>query len=152
MAEGKKDKVDMANFDWQKLEEEIRSDSTGKAYNETDKAKWDRKMANNPWVPIGTAVTTGILVMGLVSFATKRTKYSQLLMRARVAAQGFTIFALIGKYFLLCNRRKHLKECRRSTVHFDCIPLTLTYGFYSFVCFNLGFKSDYQVTFVRFMF
>ena len=111
MAEGKKDKVDMANFDWQKLEEEIRSDSTGKAYNETDKAKWDRKMANNPWVPIGTAVTTGILVMGLVSFATKRTKYSQLLMRARVAAQGFTIFALIGKYFLLCNRRKHLKEC-----------------------------------------
>ena len=103
MAEGKKEKVDMANFDWQKLEEEIRADSTGKAYNETDKAKWDRKMAENPWVPIGTAATTGILILGLVSFATKRTKYSQLLMRARVAAQGFTIFALIGKYFLLCN-------------------------------------------------
>ena len=103
MAEGKKEKVDMANFDWQKLEQEIRSDSKGKVYEETDKAKWDRKMGENPWVPIGTAVTTGILVLGLVSFATKRTKYSQLLMRARVAAQGFTIFALIGKYFLLCN-------------------------------------------------
>ena len=103
MAEGKNEKVDMANFDWQKLEQEIRADSTGKVYNETDKDKWDRKLSENPMIPIGTAVTTGILVLGLVSFATKRTKYSQHLMRARVAAQGFTIFALIGKYFLLCN-------------------------------------------------
>ena len=97
MAEGKKEKIDMASFDWQKLEQEIRSDPQGKVYEETDKAKWDRKMAENPWVPIGTAVTTGVLIMGLVSFATKRTRYGQLLMRARVAAQGFTVFALIGK-------------------------------------------------------
>ena len=34
--------------------------------------------------------------MGLVSFATKRTKYSQLLMRARVVAQGGTVFALLA--------------------------------------------------------
>ena len=37
MAEGKNEKVDMANFDWQKLEQEMRADSTGKVYNETDK-------------------------------------------------------------------------------------------------------------------
>merc|ERR1711997_1174579 len=96
MAEEKKEKIDMKNFDWAKLEEEIRSDDTGHKFQESDKEKFNRKVAENPWVPIGTAATTGILILGLVSFATKRIKYSQLLMRARVAAQGFTIFALIG--------------------------------------------------------
>ena len=96
MAEEKEEKIDMKNFDWAKLEEEIRSDDTGHKFQESDKEKFNRKVAENPWVPIGTTVTTGILILGLVSFATKRTKYSQLLMRARVVAQGGTVFALLA--------------------------------------------------------
>ena len=53
MAESKKEKIDMANFDWAKLEEEIRSDDSGKKYMESDKEKFQRKVAENPWVPFG---------------------------------------------------------------------------------------------------
>ena len=53
MAENKKEKIDMANFDWAKLEEEIRSDESGKKYMESDKEKFQRKVAENPWVPVG---------------------------------------------------------------------------------------------------
>merc|ERR1712241_1016373 len=96
MAEGKKEKIDMANFDWAKLEKEIRSDNSGVPLQETDQEKFNRKVAQNPWVPIGCGVTVGVLFLGLVSFATKRTRASQLLMRARVVAQGFTVVACLG--------------------------------------------------------
>merc|ERR1711973_405286 len=91
MAENKKEKIDRA-----KLEEEIRSDESGKKYMESDKEKFQRKVAENPWVPVGATATTGILILGLISFATKRTRYSQLLMRARIVAQGGTFFALLA--------------------------------------------------------
>merc|ERR1711923_437210 len=75
MAEGgKKEKIDMANFDWAKLEEEIRSDETGRKYNQSDKEKFQEKIAENPWVPVGATATAGILILGLISFATKRTR------------------------------------------------------------------------------
>ena len=44
----------------------------------------------DPFPPLGVAVTTGILMTGLYSMITGRTKMSQKLMRARIVAQGAT--------------------------------------------------------------
>jgi len=95
-AEPKKQEIDMANFDWQKLETEIRTDSKGEALIPSSDDKLWRLMKANPAVPIGTGVTTAVLVFGVFCFATKRTRMSQIMMRARVLAQGFTVVALVG--------------------------------------------------------
>merc|ERR1711936_937217 len=117
MAENKKEKIDMANFDWAKLEEEIRSDDSGKKYMESDKEKFQRKVAENPWVPFGATATTGILILGLISFATKRTRYSQLLMRARIVAQGGTVFALLAAVLKSAHddQQKKIKSLQSAT-------------------------------------
>jgi hypothetical protein len=43
----------------------------------------------------GCAATGLVLSFGLVSFYRRNTKMSQTMMRARIAAQGFTVFALV---------------------------------------------------------
>lgn len=63
---------------------------------ETTKEKFIRKFKENPLVPIGCLMTAGALSFGLYSFKKGKTKLSQTMMRARIAAQGFTVFALIG--------------------------------------------------------
>ncbi|NWW09234.1 HIG2A protein, partial [Oreocharis arfaki] len=55
-----------------------------------------RKTRENPLVPLGCLCTVGILTYGLISFKKGNTRRSQLLMRARVVAQGFTFAALLG--------------------------------------------------------
>merc|ERR1711997_885483 len=97
MSEDKKEKIDMANFDWQKLTQEIRTDSdTGMQFEQDFKSKFKQKMAKDPLIPIGAGITAGVLCLGLLSFAMKRRKASQILMRARVVAQGFTVVAMVG--------------------------------------------------------
>lgn len=87
------EKVDMATFDWVAFDREI----TGNAREqESPKARLQRKFAENPWVPIGAGVTGTVLMIGLLSFATKRTRLSQIMMRARVLAQGATMALLVG--------------------------------------------------------
>jgi hypothetical protein len=44
----------------------------------------------------GCGLTTICLALGLISFATKRSHMSQIMMRGRILAQGFTIFGLVG--------------------------------------------------------
>jgi hypothetical protein len=83
-------------FDWVKLEQEIRSDQHGSALIETKEQKFKRKIAANPLIPLGTAITNGVLMVGIFSFAMKKTRLSQLMMRARVIAQGGTVAALVG--------------------------------------------------------
>lgn len=93
----KKEEIDMENFDWVALQKELRtSQSTGMSYEETNKEKLWRKMGENPLIPLGAGVTTGVLMVGIFSFATKRAKLSQWMMRARVVAQGFTIACMVG--------------------------------------------------------
>ncbi|NWV37682.1 HIG2A protein, partial [Grantiella picta] len=58
--------------------------------------KFLRKTRENPLVPLGCLCTVSILVYGLISFKKGNTRRSQLLMRARVVAQGFTFAALLG--------------------------------------------------------
>ncbi|XP_040904135.1 HIG1 domain family member 2A, mitochondrial [Toxotes jaculatrix] len=66
-----------------------------KIKDETFKEKFIRKTKENPFVPIGCLATAGALIFGLRSFQQGKTKQSQILMRGRIAAQGFTIVALL---------------------------------------------------------
>ncbi|XP_075897725.1 HIG1 domain family member 2A, mitochondrial [Nelusetta ayraudi] len=62
---------------------------------ETFKQKFTRKAKENPFVPIGCLATAGALIYGLRAFHQGKTRQSQLLMRGRIFAQGFTVFAII---------------------------------------------------------
>ncbi|XP_071614757.1 HIG1 domain family member 2A, mitochondrial [Heliangelus exortis] len=60
------------------------------------KEKFLRKTRENPLVPLGCLCTVGVLAYGLISFKRGNTRQSQLMMRARILAQGFTFAALLG--------------------------------------------------------
>ncbi|XP_063709432.1 HIG1 domain family member 2A, mitochondrial [Culicoides brevitarsis] len=62
---------------------------------ETQVQKFVRKFKQNPFVPIGCLATAGALTYGLWSFRQGRRKMSQIMMRTRVVAQGFTVTALV---------------------------------------------------------
>ncbi|XP_071476782.1 HIG1 domain family member 2A, mitochondrial-like [Diadema antillarum] len=59
------------------------------------KEKFVKKVKQNPFVPIGCMATAGALTYGLVMFKRGQTGKSQMMMRARVAAQGLTIMAVL---------------------------------------------------------
>ncbi|XP_043925302.1 HIG1 domain family member 2A, mitochondrial [Protopterus annectens] len=59
------------------------------------KDKFIRKSKENPFVPIGCLGTAAALTYGLIAFKQGRTRQSQLLMRARILAQGFTVAAIL---------------------------------------------------------
>ncbi|XP_076842539.1 HIG1 domain family member 2A, mitochondrial [Brachyhypopomus gauderio] len=59
------------------------------------KDKFIRKTKENPFVPIGCLGTAGALIYGLRAFKQGKTRQSQLLMRTRIFAQGFTVVAII---------------------------------------------------------
>jgi len=63
--------------------------------DETFKEKFMRKFKSNPFVPLGCAATAGALVWGIRAFNKGKTNQSQMMMRARIGAQGFTVIALI---------------------------------------------------------
>ncbi|NXR65823.1 HIG2A protein, partial [Rhadina sibilatrix] len=58
--------------------------------------KFIRKTRENPLVPLGCLTTVGVLVYGVICFKKGNTRRSQLMMRARVVAQGLTIASLVG--------------------------------------------------------
>ncbi|XP_077182479.1 HIG1 domain family member 2A, mitochondrial [Paroedura picta] len=64
-------------------------------HEETFREKFLRKTRQNPLVPIGCLGTAGALSYGLICFKRGKTQHSQMMMRARVLAQGFTIVALM---------------------------------------------------------
>ncbi|KAL4633933.1 RING-H2 finger protein ATL48-like [Castanea sativa] len=55
-----------------------------------------RKRIRNPLVPIGALMTAGVLTAGLVSFRRGNSQLGQVLMRARVVAQGATVALMVG--------------------------------------------------------
>ncbi|KAF6081390.1 HIG1 hypoxia inducible domain family member 2A [Phyllostomus discolor] len=62
---------------------------------ETFKEKFFRKTRENPMVPIGCLGTVTALTYGLYCFHRGQSHRSQLMMRTRIAAQGFTIAAIL---------------------------------------------------------
>ncbi|XP_007103234.1 HIG1 domain family member 2A, mitochondrial [Physeter macrocephalus] len=59
------------------------------------KEKFLRKTRENPLVPIGCLGTAAALTYGLYCFHRGQSQRSQLMMRTRIAAQGFTVVAIL---------------------------------------------------------
>ncbi|CAL8263593.1 unnamed protein product [Lota lota] len=74
--------------------------------DETFKEKLLRKTKENPFVPIGCLATAGALAYGLRAFHQGKTRQSQLLMRGRIFAQGFTVVAIIFGVFATALKPK----------------------------------------------
>lgn len=64
--------------------------------DETFLGRLKRKTMEEPLVPLGLLATTTCLLLGFSSFRKGDAVRSQLMMRARVAAQGFTVLAFVG--------------------------------------------------------
>ncbi|KAI3351246.1 hypothetical protein L3Q82_005797 [Scortum barcoo] len=77
-----------------------------KVKDETLKEKFMRKTKENPFVPIGCLGTAGALMYGLRAFHQGKTRQSQLLMRGRIFAQGFTVVAIIFGVFATALKPK----------------------------------------------
>ncbi|XP_030001210.1 HIG1 domain family member 2A, mitochondrial [Sphaeramia orbicularis] len=73
---------------------------------ETFKEKFIRKTKENPFVPIGCLGTAGALIYGLRAFYQGKTRQSQLLMRGRIFAQGFTVVAIVVGVFTTAMKPK----------------------------------------------
>jgi len=86
-----------AELEWIRFQED-----TIAAYGvqETSGGKMFRKFKENTFVPIGAGANLLALGAGLWSFRKGKMRDSQLLMRARIAAQGFTIVAILGGLML----------------------------------------------------
>ncbi|CAH1399014.1 unnamed protein product [Nezara viridula] len=72
---------------------------------ETGTEKLVRKFKENPLVPIGALATTACLSYGLYCFRRGERRMSQIMMRARVAAQGFTVLAIVGGLLITANKK-----------------------------------------------
>ncbi|KAJ7326351.1 hypoxia induced protein conserved region-domain-containing protein, partial [Mycena albidolilacea] len=62
---------------------------------ETTGEKFGRKCRENPYVPIGGALTVVNLVMAVLNLARGESRRMNLWLRGRVAMQGLTIVALL---------------------------------------------------------
>ncbi|KAJ3765321.1 hypoxia induced protein conserved region-domain-containing protein [Lentinula raphanica] len=65
-------------------------------WTEGYKEKAIRKTKENPWVPLGTLITTGALTMAAIRLRQGNSRKFQIWLRYRVAFQAFTIFAVLG--------------------------------------------------------
>lgn len=74
---------------------------------ETFKEKLVRKFTENPVVPIGALATVSALSFGLWSSFKGNRSMSQYMMRTRVAAQGFTIFAMVAGFVIMTRQDTH---------------------------------------------
>ncbi|XP_015232375.1 PREDICTED: HIG1 domain family member 2A, mitochondrial [Cyprinodon variegatus] len=77
-----------------------------KAKDESFKEKFLRKTKENPFVPIGCLGTAGALLYGLRAFHQGKTRQSQMLMRGRIFAQGFTVVAIVVGVFATALKPK----------------------------------------------
>ncbi|XP_054453222.1 HIG1 domain family member 2A, mitochondrial [Anoplopoma fimbria] len=77
-----------------------------RARDEGFKEKFLRKTKENPFVPIGCLGTAIALIYGLRAFNQGKTRNSQLLMRGRIFAQGFTVVAIIVGVFTTAVKPK----------------------------------------------
>lgn len=64
----------------------------------------------NPFVPIGLALTVFFLGNGLRHMVLKNTRQSQMMMRGRVLAQGFTVAALVGGVLYETDKKKRKSQ------------------------------------------
>lgn len=90
-----------SDLEWIQLNKEMDSLDVG----ETAKNKLIRKVAANPFVPLGCLATAGALSYGLWSFRQGRMKMSQNMMRLRIVCQGVTIAALLAGVMITTGKK-----------------------------------------------
>merc|ERR1712241_1184518 len=73
-----------------------------------------RRMKEHPLVPIGMVTTATVLVIGIDCFLTKRSLWSNYMMRARVGAQGATIAAIDGSLLYEQEQDKKKKKAKKA--------------------------------------
>jgi len=94
---GKREELKIDEFEWIELNKQLEVDrNSGKRHQETPNEKLIRKFKENPLIPMGCLLTTGFLVNGLFKFGRRDSAGSQVMMRGRIAAQAFTIMAMMG--------------------------------------------------------
>jgi len=93
-----------AHLEWIRFREEVLGPA---AYQEAAGSKLMRKIKENPFVPIGSFATLAALSYGLWCFRQGRGRDSQMMMRARIAAQGFTIVAIMMGVFVGATPRNN---------------------------------------------
>ncbi|KAI8062538.1 hypoxia induced protein conserved region-domain-containing protein [Gongronella butleri] len=74
---------------------------------------WDRmkrKSREEPLVPAGVALTCFALVAATVGVKTGNKKYANNMFRLRVAAQGFTILAMVGGSLYYTYKEEQAKK------------------------------------------
>ncbi|KAB5578112.1 hypoxia induced protein conserved region-domain-containing protein [Coniochaeta sp. 2T2.1] len=80
-------------------------------FNENGLQKFMRKMKKEPLIPIGMALTVGALYNATRSVRRGDHKGAQKYFRARVAAQGFTVLAMVfGGYYYQSDRHKEREQ------------------------------------------
>lgn len=88
-------------------------DTTGTEIVPWSEKVW-RKSKEEPLVPIGVLATTGALTMAILSFRKRQSWNMQYWMRARVAAQAFTVGAMCVYYYSRSpgevEKTRHLDE------------------------------------------
>ncbi|KAK2460760.1 hypothetical protein APHAL10511_007230 [Amanita phalloides] len=68
--------------------------------------KFVRKFKENPWVPLGATATVATLIIASVKMRRGESQKMNHWLRARVAAQGFTILALCGGAYMMNKRER----------------------------------------------
>ncbi|KAI7898735.1 hypoxia induced protein conserved region-domain-containing protein [Cokeromyces recurvatus] len=78
---------------------------------ETALEKIKRKAKEEPLVPAGVALTTFALIAAAVGVKTGNRTYTNQMFRLRVAAQGFTVLAMVGgSLYYQYKEQKEAKE------------------------------------------
>ncbi|KAG7391868.1 hypothetical protein PHYPSEUDO_003074 [Phytophthora pseudosyringae] len=73
------------------------------------KSLWTR-IKEDPLVPLGCALTTAVLLGGLVTFQRGHSKLGNKFMQARVVVQTATVVALAGGSALAAGEKREMKK------------------------------------------
>jgi Hypoxia induced protein conserved region len=99
--------AEQPELEWIQMKKEFDSE---RFEPESGKDKLIRKFKENPFVPIGCLATAAALSVGLYSFKKGERRMSQMMMRTRIVAQGFTVVALVvGVLGFTINKDKEPK-------------------------------------------
>ena len=75
-------------------------------------------------VCLGLGLTTAALVLGIANFQKGNQARQQLMMRARVAAQGGTVLAMIGGLYMAAKRNSKYSWQLKTKEHWSLIEIT----------------------------
>ncbi|EYB28417.1 hypothetical protein FG05_09392 [Fusarium graminearum] len=88
-------------------------DGEGEFHNERPMQKVVRKIKEEPLIPLGIGLTTAAFINAYLALRRGDSKQANRMFRARVAAQGFTVFAMLAGSMYYQKDREKTKELRQ---------------------------------------